>query len=65
MAQTKKQTAYFCTYMNSADTRGEWRKSREYTSMQALLSKMLAYLEKYPRTTVTYQTRTVYSVEQP
>lgn len=61
----KATTAYFCTYMNSADTKGEWRKSREYPSMKALLGKMVSYLEKYPHTMVTYQTRTIYSVEQP
>ena len=61
----KATTAYFCTYCNRADTKGEWRKSHEYSSMRELLSKMSPYLEKYPNTTVTYQTRTVYSVEQP
>lgn len=58
-------TVFFCTYMNRADTKGEWRKSREYPSMEYLLQKMTPYLVKFPKTTVTYQTRTVYSVEQP
>ena len=58
-------TAFFCTYMNRADTKGEWRKSREYSSMKDLLAKMTPYLTKYPRTTVTYQVREIYNVEQP
>ena len=58
-------TAFFCTYMNRADTKGEWRKSREYSSIEELLKKMAPYLAKYPRTTVTYQTREIYNVEQP
>lgn len=60
MAQTQAQTVHFCTYMNRADTKGDWRKSREYPSMEKMLAAMLPYLIKYPCTTVTYQTRNVY-----
>ena len=61
MAQST--TAFFCTYMNRADTKGEWRKSREYPSIEALLKVMTSYLTKYPNTTVTYQTRNVYTLQ--
>ena len=61
MAQST--TAFFCTYCNRADTKGEWRKSREYPSVEALLKAMTPYLAKYPNTQVTYQTRTVYSLQ--
>ena len=59
MAQTQAQTVHFCTY-NNAETKGEWRKSREYSSMEKMLAAMQPYLIKYPRTTVTFQTRNVY-----
>ena len=62
MAQTST-TAFFCTYCNRADTKGEWRKSREYPSIEALLKAMASYLTKYPNTTVTYQTRNVYTLQ--
>lgn len=63
MAQTT--TVHFCTYMNRADTKGDWRKSREYNSVADLLKAMTPYLTKFPNTTVTYQTRNVYNVAQP
>lgn len=60
---TQSTTAFFCTYMNRADTKGEWRKSREYSSVEALLKAMTPYLAKYPCTTVTFQTRNVYTLQ--
>lgn len=54
MTQTK--TFFLCTY-KSAETKGEWRKSREYESIDALMSAMLPYLRKCPSCQVTYQTR--------
>ena len=62
MAQTTSTQAYFCTYRNS-ETNREWRKSREYPTMAALLQAMTPYLEKHPWTSVNYQFRTVYSFE--
>lgn len=59
----KQTTAHFCTYCNRADTKGEWRKSREYPSVGELLKAMLGYLTKYPNTQVTFQTRNIYTLE--
>lgn len=52
---TQTTTKFFCTY-KSAETKGEWRKSREYSSIDALISAMLPYLRKHPSCQVTYQT---------
>lgn len=46
---------YFCTYKNS-ETKGQWTKSREYETVEALFNAMMPYIEKHPRTTVQYQT---------
>ena len=50
-------TAYFCTYKN-AETKGMWRKSREYQSVNELLNAMSSYLTENPRTLVQYQSKT-------
>lgn len=53
-------TVYFCTYSNKK-TNGMWCKSREYNTLEALLSAMKDYLEKNPGTTVTFQQRQDYA----
>lgn len=53
---TETKTEFFCTYKN-AETKGAWRKSREYPTIDALMGAMLPYLRKYPNTQVTFQTR--------
>ena len=53
---TLTKTIFFCTY-KSAETKGAWRKSREYPTIDALTSAMLPYLREHPNTQVTYQTR--------
>lgn len=53
MTQTIEK--FFCTY-KSAETKGAWRKSREYPTIDALISAMTPYLRKYPRAQVTFQT---------
>lgn len=65
MATTSTHTiVHFCTYKNST-TKGWIKSKKEYSSMAALQQAMLPYLEKYPTTTVCYQTRTIYATEQP
>ena len=61
---TKQVTVHFCTYRN-AETKGQWHKSREYPTVDFLLRAMTNYLAKFPNTTVSFQTRKVYTVEQP
>jgi hypothetical protein len=48
------QYVHFCTYKNSA-TKGQWQKSREYMSVEALMKAMLTYISKHPTTTVQFQ----------
>lgn len=60
---TQATTVFFCTY-KSAETKSEWRKSKEYKSMRDMLGAMLPYLEKYPNAQVTYQTRNIYTAVQ-
>lgn len=55
----QSKTYFFCTYKN-AETKGAIKKSREYESMQALLTAMTQYLSQHPWTTVWYQSRTVW-----
>lgn len=60
---TQATTVFFCTY-KSAETKSEWRKSKEYNSIDTLLGAMLPYLRKYPNAQVTYQTRNIYTQVQ-
>ena len=57
---TLTKIIFFCTY-KSAETKGAWRKSREYPSIDALMSAMTPYLRKYPSCQVTYQTRSQFT----
>lgn len=61
MSKSTSTTVHFCTYRNR-ETQGAWRQSKEYKSMRDLLNAMLPYLEKHPFTTVSYQTRVVYTM---
>lgn len=60
----QQTTFYFCTYKNAA-TNGNWCKSNEYTSVDAMLTAMRTYLNNNPRTQVTFQTRVVTTQVQP
>lgn len=63
-ATTKATTVYFCTYCNK-ETGGKWRRSPETPSIDVLLYRMKQYLTMWPNTQVTFQTRIVYTTEQP
>lgn len=56
---TIKKVQYFCTYSNGRTNKRPVR-SRNYNSMNELLSAMASYLAENPWTTVNYQTETKY-----